>query len=433
MVNGSFDDDSLTNYKWYRYRFYGQTSFGEKILFSEVKGVPKDLTPPEAPLLKLKHTKPKEVSISWEMRGNLSDLKGFIISRAEREDGDFSILNKTLLPAMARGFKDTGFNLETNNYYIVYAMDTAGNISASYPGYVTLVDSIPPAKPQIASAIIDSLGVVTLTIKQGKEIDLKGYRIYKSNSAEHDLSVVQESFRKDKMDSNAIKLVFLDTVSLNSSTPKIYYRIKALDFNYNQSIFSDLIAVKRPDTIPPITPVFTNVIVKEKQIELYFAPSESLDVKEHIIYRKTELKDSWVVLNKITALQKQFIDTAVKTNITYYYSIRAMDEGKLYSDYAQPVYGKPFETGLRPPVTDLTISLQNKKVAIKWNYPALKSEVFFVIYKRNSKGDLQQYAKIKEKFFTDEKTEKENSYAIKAITADGGQSRLSTFISQKSQ
>ena len=251
-TNGSFDDDSLINYKWYRYRFYGNTAFGEKVLFAEVKGMPRDLTPPDAPVLKLpKHVKPKEVLIAWDIYGNISDLKGFIVSRSDKDTGNFQILHKALLPNKARSFTDTGFNTEENNYYIVYAIDTAGNLSASYPGYVALVDSTPPAQPEIVSAVIDSLGVVTIRVKQGSEKDLKGYRLFKANSAEHELSVIQEAFKKDKTDTFLFKTVFTDTVTLNSLTPKIFYRVKALDYNYNQSKYSELVAITKPDTIHP--------------------------------------------------------------------------------------------------------------------------------------------------------------------------------------
>ncbi len=396
--------------------------------------MPRDLTPPEAPILRQpKHTKPKEVLVEWDIYGNISDLKGFIVSRSGKDTGNFQILHKVLLPNKTRSYIDTGFNTQENNYYTVYAIDTAGNLSSSYPGYVALIDSIPPAKPQILSAIIDSSGIVTLTVKPGKEKDLKGYRLFKANSAEHELSVIEEAFKKDKTDTTAIKIVFTDTVVLNSLTAQIYYRVKALDFNYNQSQFSEIAIVKKPDTIPPVTPVFTNIIVKEMQVELYFAPSESIDVKEQVIYRKTDIAADWNILLRLTPTQKQVIDTNVKSGNTYYYTIRAMDESNLYSDYAHTVYGKPFDNGIRPPVTNVTASLQNKKAVLTWDYPPMNKEVFFVIYKKNAKGELQQYARVTEKVFTDKTTNKENVYAIKALTADGGQSPLSALITQKAE
>ncbi len=434
VINGAFKDDSLVNYKWYRYRFYGNNSFGEKVLFAEVKGMPKDLTPPDAPILKLpKHTKPKEVVVAWDIYGNTSDLKGFVVARSNKDTGNFTILHKALLPKQTRSFIDTSFHLEENNYYVVYALDTAGNISASYPAYVTLIDSTPPLKPEITSAIIDTLGIVTIKVKLGAEKDLKGYRLYKGNSGEHELSAISEYFKKDKQDTSAIKLTFYDTVGLNSLTPKIYYKVKALDFNYNQSVYSEMAIVKRPDTIPPTAPVFTNVIVKEKQVALYFAPSESIDVNAQIVYRKTDINANWNVLQKLNPTQTQVIDTTVKTGITYYYTIRALDESNLYSSYANTVYGKPFDSGIRPVVGNITSKIIDKKVVLSWSYPKAYTGATFVIYKKNEKGNFLQYQKVTTTFFTDNKTDKENSYAIKVFTDDGGQSALSVIVSQKNE
>lgn len=433
-MNGSYLDDSLVNYRWYRYRFYGITAFGEKLLFAEVKGMPRDLTPPNNPIIKQpKQVTPKEVLVGWDIYGDISDLKGFIVARSDKDTGNFQILHRTLLSNTTRSYTDTGFHPEEPNYYIVYAIDTAGNMSASYPAYVALVDSTAPAKPVIVSAIIDSAGIVTLTVKQGQEKDLKGYRVFKSNSEEHEFSVIGEFFKENKNDTNRVKTVFTDTVTLNSLTPKIYYRVKALDFNYNQSVFSAIMAVTKPDTISPVPPVFTGVIVKENQVALYFAPSESKDVKEQVIYRKTDMAADWKKLVSIPPIQDQAIDTNVRAGTTYYYTIRAMDAGNLYSNYANPVYGKPFDSGIRPPVTNFAASLQNKKVVLTWNYPVLKKEVFFVIYKKNQAGELVQYARLTEKEFIDKNTGRENVYAIRALTADGGQSLLSAFVIQKAE
>jgi len=430
-TNGSYVDASLTNYKTYKYRFYGISAFGEKILFAEVKGMPRDLTPPNDPIIKKpKEINAKQVLIAWDIYGDLSDLKGFIVAHSDKDSGDYKILNKTLLPASIRSYIDTSFNKEGINYYVVYALDTAGNISSSYPAYAAMVDSTPPAKPQISNAIIDSLGIVTLTVKLNSEKDLKGYRIYKANSPDHEFSVIQEAFKKDKDDTSRVKTVFIDTVTLNSLTPKIYYRVKALDYNYNESEFSDIAEVVRPDTIPPVTPVFTHVVVTEKQVELYFVPSSSEDVKQHIIYRKTDTKSNWEMLKVFDSLLTAFIDTGVTTGVTYYYTIRAKDKSGLFSGYAAPVYGKPYDTGIRPPVENLIIKVEQNKIILTWDYPAQKLEPRFVIYKKDSKGRLKQYDSTAEKTFTDKNPGKENYYAIKVFTKDGGQSLLSKVVSK---
>ena len=430
--NGAFDDDSLINYKKYKYRFYGNTAFGEKVMFAEVEAMPRDLTPPESPIIiQPKHINPTEVKIEWMFTDNVGDLNGFIVARSDRDTGNFKILHKELIPKNIRTFSDNSFNPGSPNYYIIYALDTAGNISSSLPGYVALVDSTPPAKPKIKSAIIDSLGVVTITLELGKEKDLKGYRLYKSNGEEHEFSVFTEAFREDREDTMSVKYIFSDTVTLQSLTPKIYYRVKALDFNYNQSEFSDIMAVVRPDTIPPVEPVISNVLVSDKQIELEFVLSSSIDVKENIIYRKTDISKDWEILSKCSFDQKSYIDTNVKINQNYYYTMRAVDNSNLYSPYSHPVYGKPYDKGIRPVVSNIVISIENKKISINWDYPQTYSGAKFVIYKKDSKGKLIEYAKTTEKKFIDNNTEKENTYSIKVYTNDGGQSPQSALFSKK--
>lgn len=434
VVNGSFDDDSLRNYTWYHYRFYGMNAFGERIRFAEVKGMPRDLTPPPAPIVKQpRHIKPREVLVEWQPAGNITELKGFIVARSDRDSGNFNMLHKILLPARTTSFTDTGFNTETDNYYTVYAIDTAGNISASYPAYVALIDSIPPGKPAVISATVDSLGIVRIVLAAGKEKDLKGYRLFKTNSADHELSVIEEVFRENKTDTQAVRSVFTDTIPLNSLTANVYYRVKALDFNYNQSPFSEMIVLARPDTIPPVDPVFTDILVNEKKIELFFAGSGSADLESHILYRKSDLSDAWDSLALIPRDVRQYSDTAVKSGRSYYYSLRAKDKGGLFSGFASPVHGKPYPDDRLPGVTGLRSGVQEKKIVLQWQYEKQEKEVVFMIYKKDRNAHLVQYARVNTTAFTDPKPDRENTYAIKVLSADGSQSPLSNLITQRNE
>ncbi|TSA25951.1 MAG: hypothetical protein D4R68_08060 [Ignavibacteriales bacterium] len=425
-----YNDKNLINYKIYTYRFFGYTLFGEKVQFAEVKGMSKDLTPPEQPFLpQPQHVKAKEVLVTWKMNPiPAPDLKGFFVARSDKNEGEFKVLHSAMLSKDTRTFTDTTFITGQPNYYVVQAIDTAKNVSSSYPVSVTLIDSIPPVKPVFISGKIDSLGVVTIAVEKNKEKDLMGYRLYKSNSPEHEFSVIHESFMNNDSLVQEVQTVFKDTVTLNSLTPFIYYKIKALDFNYNQSEFSNVLKVARPDTIPPVTPVFNDVIVGEKKIELHFVPSSSEDVKEHIIYRKTDMQAKWEILKTTESIATKFIDTTVTTGVTYYYSIRAKDLSGLYSKYASVVYGKPYDTGIRPSIENFTANVEKKNIILKWEYPAIKTEHTFVIYKKDDKGQLKQYDTTKEKSYTDKNTNKENYYAVKVITNDGGQSKFSNVL-----
>lgn len=431
VKRNGFSEDSLVNYQKYTYRFYAQTIFGERVKFAEVTGMPRDLTPPQKPFLKQpKHVKPDEVHIEWEMNNPIEpDFKGFAISRSDKSDGYFSLINDKLLPSSARKFIDKSFIKGQSNYYLVQALDTANNVSSSFPISVTLIDSIPPAKPIFIDGKIDSLGVVTVTIQKNKETDLMGYRLYRSNSPEHEFSVIEEGFLSLDSLQNDVQTVFLDTVTLKSLTPYIYYKTEALDFNHNTSTFSDILKVKRPDIIPPTTPVFKKVKVGEDYVNLEFALSKSRDVKQQVLYRKLNLKDEWKQLATLQNDQKIYIDKEVEKGTKYYYSLQAIDESDNKSEFAIPVMGKPYDTGVRPSIENLRIRQDKNEITLTWNYNFHNKTTLYVIYKQNKNGDLVQYKNTRELTFKERINTKSASYAIRVVTEDGGKSKVSEIIS----
>jgi len=430
VKRNGFSEDSLVNYQKYTYSFYGRTIFGERVKFAEVTGMPRDLTPPQKPFLKQpKHIKPDEVHVTWEMKVPIADdFKGFAISRSERNDGYFALINDKLLPKNARTFIDKSFLKGKTNYYLIQALDTANNVSSSFPIAVTLIDSIPPKKPVFIDGKIDSTGVVSINIKRNTESDLMGYRLYRSNSSEHEFSVIKEGFLSLDSLKNEVQTVFIDTVTLKSLTPYIYYKTEALDFNHNTSKFSEILKVKRPDKIPPTTPVFKKVRVGEDYVELGFSLSNSHDVKQQILYRKLNLKEEWEQLTVLQNDRKEYVDRAVKKGVKYYYSLQAVDTSDNKSEFSIPVMGKPYDTGVRPPVESLKIKKNKNGIVLTWKYKLMNDDTFFVIYKQDTKGNLVQYKNTSELSFQDKADKEPKSYGIKVFTKDGGQSKISELV-----
>ncbi len=429
-TRGAFRDTSLVNYKPYTYRFYANTFWGEKVLFGEVTAHSVDKTPPPPPYVpQPKQIKPDEVLISWEIPDDVPDLWGFIVSRGVKVDGDFKILHNKIIPKNYRKFVDKTFRTDTLNYYMVQAIDTAKNVSSSEPNLVVIIDSMPPAKPVFINSSIDDKGVVTLEVKKNTERDLMGYRLFKANSPDHEFSVIYEGFkRKGALDT--IPTVFHDTTTLKTLTPNVYYRIKALDYHYNQSEFSDIVKVKRPDTIPPAKPLIRNVEVYEDRVVIFFALSPSKDVVSQMIYRREDMKAPWKLLDTLQKGQHSYVDTAVTKNVTYYYSLRAKDDSDLYSPYSNSVFARPYDTGVRPPVTNFRGNKKEDRVLLSWEYANMNKDTFFVIYRTNKKGNLVQYKR------TDTLTNNLNyegaaDYAVKVFTKDGGTSKLSNKVNIK--
>jgi len=430
-ARGSYRDENLENYQTYQYRFYANTLFGERVLVDELEAMPRDRTPPGQPFLeKPEHVAPREVSITWEMNEvPAEDLMGFAVARSNQPEGDFGLIHGSLLDKNTRSFTDTSFVSGDRNYYVVQAVDTAFNVSSSLPVSVMLIDTVPPVQPVFESGTIDSTGVVTLTISKNEERDLMGYRIFRANDPEHEFSVIDENFVEIDTLSHEIQLVFTDTVTLNSLTPSIYYRTKALDFNYNQSPFSDIMQIERPDTIPPTTPVFKRVINRTDEVELHFALSESKDVVAQQLYRKEDMEAPWEFYAGLETTQQIFVDSLAEQGTTYYYSLRAQDNSGLYSGYAKPVYGKAYDDGVRPTVTELTLDVEENTVTLNWNYEQMDENTFFVIYKTDAQGRLRSHRRSDELNFSEPlNTEEEVGYAVKTHTTDGGQSVMSEEV-----
>jgi hypothetical protein len=425
-TNG-FKDKNLQNNKTYNYRFYGFNPFGEKILFGETSGTPIDLTAPKTPIFKsVRHHKPDEVLITWELQQPIDkDLKGFLIARGTANKGKFNLLHKKLLHKSKHSFIDKTFEKHKANYYIIQAVDNSGNISSTIPAFVTIIDSIPPVKPIISNAVIDSLGKVKITIKPSNEKDLMGYRLFRANGKEHEFSVIQEGFNPNDTSLKKVQTVFSDTISLRTLTQKVYYKVVALDSNFNQSKTSDIYTLKRPDITPPTSPVFTNVKVYRDKIKLVFALSKSRDVAKQILYRKTNLKSNWEQIAILQNRDKEYLDTKIQAKKRYYYSLRAQDKSGLYSDYAQAVSAKTYDDGVRVGISKFKIYNTKNKINLSWSYPKMGKNTYFVVYKKDKKGNLTQYKRVDKTQFTEQLKAGKYTYAVKVFTGEGGASLLS--------
>ena len=428
----SYIDTTIINYKPYTYRIYAKTVFADEILLGEITAMGRDKTPPEQPfLLQPSQIEENKVRITWKMADPpASDLAGFYVGRDSLIDGQFKPIHKDTLSKFTREFIDTTFSRNGYNFYIVTAFDTAGNKSFSYPGYVVLNDTTPPAPPKWKEAFMDSNGVVTLRLEPNKEFDLMGYRILKANSPEHEFSSFIESFGNDSVDFSSVT-EFKDTVDLQTTTKYIYYAATALDKRYNESAFSEIVAVARPDRVPPITPVLYDVKVTDKDVSLYFIPSESEDVKNHFVLRRIAEGEKWDTIAVLKAKDSTYTDKNVKQNILYHYALFATDSSGLKSDLSFVLEARPYYLGILPEIKNFTLSFNEKEnsATLNWEYDNI-SEIKFVVYRSFDKQPLVRYKSINnsnarnfvDKDFSNGKGS--YKYALKVYDKFGGESKL---------
>jgi len=428
LQNIMFKLDSIPeNNKEYFYRVRGINSFGEYGPYSEtVSGMGFEIFAANPAIITTKVMINQYVQLNWVFPDSLNHLiKGFKVQRGTDDKGPFINLLDTLLLNTERTFTDQ--TEQPVNYYKVVAIDHNDEPHPSFPYVVLLIDSIPPALPLGLTGKIDSLGVVSLTWNNNTEPDLLGYRVFRANHKSDEFSQVT----RDPLKING----FTDTINVKTLTKKVYYKILALDQHFNPSDFSVILELKRPDKIPPVQPVFTEVSSNENGINLSWVCSSSDDVVKHVLYRKPTSDSLWSVIQVFNMPDSitLYNDTTTIPGTIYQYTMIAVDESKLESEPSKLVTMKAFKIKIRPQVKDIKFKADrdNKLIHISWEYPYNGVERF-IIYRAMNDEPMNMYSGVVSSIFEfDDKKLKPNNkytYLIKVTYKDGTQSSFSELI-----
>src|SRR5690606_14798467 len=265
------------NDKTYYYRVIGVSPFGEEGVPSEVvsgKGI-KDLS--VVPHISTyDFNKDGSVIITWEFLEKAEEeITGFELNWAADDAGPYKVVKSSIPPNIRKTtFQEPG----PSNYFTVSAIGKNNQRTTSFSSFVQTVDSIPPAKPIGVIGIIDSLGVVSLKWEANTENDILGYRVFRGNVQNEEVS----QLTIDPIEENT----FVDTVQIKSLNTKVYYQIGAVDQRFNMSGYSEKIELKKPDVVLPSFPIFSNYKVSNGTVILKWINSTSDDLKWHKLFRK---------------------------------------------------------------------------------------------------------------------------------------------------
>ena len=414
-------NDSLPrNYKQYYYRITGITPFGDMGKPTPSMAVMgRDRTPPSAPdHIAAKNLKGNNVRITWAKKTKEPDFSGFLIGRSDKASGPFVPLTLQPIPMVINEFTDTSAVPHGTNYYIVSAIDTAGNAAASVPAYVIMIDTIPPAKPTGLTGKVDTTGIVHLKWNMGKEPDLMGYLVYVANDLKHTFIAITKDFVADT--------TFADSITLKTLTKNIYYKVVAFDKNRNPSSYSDAVELKRPDKVAPVSPVFTKFLVTDTAVLLNWATSTSHDVVSQILYRREKGKE-WEAYAKLGVTTSSFADRKVKKLTWYEYSLEAVDDAGLHSPKSFPMNVRAYDSGKRTDIQNFSVSKSQdgKSLELSWKYEE-QGDYWFVIFRSVDGKEPMTYKSLSadKHAFTDAGLKRASyQYAIKVVYKDGGESK----------
>ncbi len=365
--------DSLENNNtkvWYNVK--GISPFGEQGPPSETisgKGIP-DFTAYAAIDTAWVGEK-KQVIIEWRITENQnSSVRNISVMRSAAYNGSFEMLNKKPLSPGTTSFTD--YAPMHANYYRI-KLEGDGNLSSySFPFFVQTEDNDPPLPPAMLSGVVDSAGKVTIIWKANTELDLMGYKVFRSNS----LTDEPISLEKEIITTN----ICYDSINLNTLTRKIFYQVVAIDNNYNSSEYSTALELSRPDTIKPSPAVINKISFSKGKVIIENEGSPSNDISLYELYRMAE-RDSvnTKVITWKNDLPSVYNDTPLEKGQYINYTLITYDQAGNNSQHNRRV----FISGNTSNTLELTSeqSPDGKTITITWDLPEGFIPIRTIIYK----------------------------------------------------
>lgn len=307
------------------------------------------------------------------------------------------------------------------HYFMVAAVGSDGDSVYSFPYYHFSLDQIPPGLPTDLQGVIDSSGVAKLTWNAPDDKDIRGYRVYRANSLKEEFVEVTEFY--------AVNGQYRDTISLNNLTSEIYYKIRAVDMNYNNGPITEPVKLLKPDTIAPVPPSLRKYEVKEEGIKLIWHNSPSEDVFEQILIRQLEgeIDSVYIIEND----QTEFTDTTCLLGRHYTYWMSASDESSNWSESRE--LRATYEIGYRPAPKGFKgeANIKEKRIELEWN--TIMDEIYSIqIYRAKNEGKFRLYETIRENVdvYEDDDLSINNQYRykIKVMYKSGISSKMSEEI-----
>jgi len=374
-------DGKLKTHTKYSYRLEAIDFFGSpSALSNPIMIVLKDLDPPKSPDSIYNTLDGKKVTIKWKKKKKEEDLLGYNIYRTNKNDTDFTKLNKEIVALNDSIFVDIAPRF-SSYMYAVSCMDKDSNETVSNPFHVEVFDNEPPLKPVNLTIQADS-GRLFLRWNKNTEEDLKGYLIYRTINKNTEDTYV-------KMTPTTLKEnIYTDVLPKNIKN-KFLYKVVAVDKSLNRSPYSEFAIARMPDVTAPNAPFLKTVSINDKkQINVEWMPNPEPDLAGYNIYRKN-VQDSLSLFKKLNVKTVdrssfRYTDRYAEEDILYEYFLEAVDSSGNISKNSNhhKVKRKKDEEKNKIKITQFEVDYiaRRKQVMLKWklkNDADLKGSVVY--------------------------------------------------------
>ncbi|HPJ12060.1 MAG TPA: stalk domain-containing protein [Caldisericia bacterium] len=272
--------------------FYAFCRIGENVL------------PPYAPARVKGYPGNQKFVLSWEIEQPKPDLAGFHIYRKKEFERDFSFIDKTDIVSF---YEDSPLENGEKVSYIVRAFDTYGNESTS-SNMVTGIPSQDPTPTWLdyvpTSGSIKPNDSVILTVKvDGSKVPPGEY--------------------------HAELVLLCSHLPPNENTIHIPVSMKTSKGDSS---------ILQPPSLETITSSDTRALLKWRKYPAIWSI---------YVYRSTVSQDEMVRIASVRGTEEQYIDDTVQNGVMYYYSLKAVSEDGLLSDFSNELSIVPMPASLQ--------------------------------------------------------------------------------------
>lgn len=310
-------------------------------------------------------------------------ISGYRIEKSNNPNDGFTTLMDNLPTTIdstwlyLNSTSTTKLIIKDNTIYVrVVAIGVNGINTYSSSVMLMPYDTIPPTKPTfISSTLSADKKVVELRWQSqpNTETDFLKYALFRKNFTGDKYWI-----HISKKDTNLV--IYNDTLNIGIDSDKLWYGLIAIDKRGNNSLM-DSIQLVRPDTRPPMNPVFLRYKrnVDDTNVRIDWNLGDITDIKEYALYKNSVEGcpvEGWTALKTILTKplpnDTTFTDTDIIKGKTYCYNIIVKDDANL-SASAQPLVFEIPKIISRVAFGNSNFTanfvFDDKKTDVVWTYP----------------------------------------------------------------
>ncbi|WP_342372061.1 pectinesterase family protein [Propioniciclava soli] len=228
-------------------------------------------------------------------------------------------------------------------------------------------DTTPPAPVAKLTATGDK-SRVKLDWSSNKEKDLRGYQVYRAESADGSFTRLTSSPRTSSD--------FSDTSAPTGVVS--YYRVTAIDKSGNESAPSAVSAVRK-DATAPAAPTGATVVLTGTTAVLDWADSREADLAGYLVQRATTAGGTYRSVTPSPIQESTFTDATGAA--TSFYRVAAVDTSGNVSSWTK--VSAP-DTIAPAPVTGMVVTTSSSRIKLDWTSSSEKDRAGYHVYRAST-------------------------------------------------